>query len=605
MPALHGLVQADDAPVSLSCADRMGQALGNLGGRYEDPERKAILGARGGVFAREGPLVLVGTLRLDNRRDLPPAATEAQVVLAAWRRWGEDALARLEGSFALALWDEAERRLWCATDFLASRPLYFRHDGGRLAVASEPRALLAAGAPCRLNLRKFALMGTLFGAARDDETLFKGIRALRAATLLRFDAGGLRIRPYWSADRLGRITGPRSDGEWVEACREAFDEAVRCRMPAEGPCTVMLSGGLDSSAVAATVADLAGRPAQAVSSVFREGEDERGFVRLLGDRVRPRFVTCEGRGPFDDLGRLVWRNGSPLATSRHYVYSALAEAAGGGVLLDGILGEFGPSDHGRGWLAAALTRGQALPALREVLHLARAGEGSPVSVAWRELVRPFLPWRLLRALGRGGETGLLPLRPTFMREVLRSELDEALRWTGRVVNPGPDPRVRLRRIVASAVGGFAGRFVGDEAVEVSYPFLDRRLLDVCLSAPPLLRVRGGLRRSLLRAMMTGRLPDGIRLRRDKGPFSPGYAVHYESQRGRVPAFLDAIPPGHLAREALDLEAAARIAARPPSGPADPGALFLVPSTVYAAVFLENFPRFADAGDDQGRAWEQP
>lgn len=598
----------------------MGDALrhhGEAGEIYAEPQGAVVLGTRGGSLEKRGHLVMAADLRLDNRRDLlmqlpvlSPAASCTEIVLTAWERWGENCLTRLEGRFSIILWDELARRLYCASDFLASRPLfYFHREREYLAVATEPRALMVAGAPCELNLRKFALLGTLLGAARDEETAFQGISALKASTILSFDSEHLKLRSYWSTDSLGRMEGPKTDTEWIEACRHAFDEAVKCRLPSSGEFTLLLSGGLDSSAVAVTVARITGQPLQAASSVCGSEtepvQDERRYISLLGETIKPNWVTCDSAGPFDDLGRLVWLTASPLATSRHYVYANLAGATSNRVLLEGNLGEWGPTHPGTGYLAAALLKGQIFPVIKECLALSRAGEGSLGRVVWRELIRPFVPPGILQAVGRGPQVGGLPLKADFMREILGAELDEAVHWTRALVSPGADPRRSITRLISVAFGQLSGRFVGDERYDRRFPFQDRRLLDVCLSAPPLTHIRGGYRRSQIREMMKDRLPDGIRLRRDKHPFSPGYTAHYESQRGYLRSFLESIPQGHFARSVLDLDEIARLIQRPAQGPRDGRALHLVPLSIYTLVFLLNFHRFSDPLKDRGFDWIQP
>jgi asparagine synthase (glutamine-hydrolysing) len=199
---------------------------------------------------------------------------DTEVIVHGYEDRGDAIVAALDGMFALALWDARRRRLLLARDALGKKPLYYWHDGRRLVFASEIKGLLAAGVPAEMNREALGEYLTL-GYVATPRTLFRGILKLPPASTLVVDGEGVHDpRPYWDlpvppADEVR----PVALDEAAERVRELLREAVRKRLVADVPLGILLSGGVDSSAVAALAAGLVSSPVK----TFTVGFDDSAF----------------------------------------------------------------------------------------------------------------------------------------------------------------------------------------------------------------------------------------------------------------------------------------------------------------------------------------
>jgi asparagine synthase (glutamine-hydrolysing) len=225
---------------------------------------------------------------------------DAEVVVHGYEEQGEAFVAALDGMFALAVWDARRRRLVLARDAFGKKPLYYWHDAARFVFASEIKALLAAGVPAEMNADALGEHLT-FGYVPTPDTLFAGIHRLPPATTMVVDASGVHPpQRYWDlrfpvAGRAATVAPSQAVGR----VRELLTEAVRKRLVADVPLGVLLSGGVDSSAIAALAARL--RPGRLLTfTVGFEGEaffDERAHAervaRHIGSEHRSVVVQPE------------------------------------------------------------------------------------------------------------------------------------------------------------------------------------------------------------------------------------------------------------------------------------------------------------------------
>ncbi|MEO8430863.1 MAG: asparagine synthase (glutamine-hydrolyzing) [Acidobacteriota bacterium] len=260
----------------------------------------------------------------DLRRELESAGerfvseSDGEVAHRLLRRGGPPALSRLEGMFALALWEEGSRRLLLARDRLGIKPLYWMRLGAGLAFASEPKALLALpGVSARLD--PDALSDFLsYGYVPFDRCLFAGIRKLPPAHRLVFDAdeGSVAIEPYWRLERSAVTDDP-------DELRSRLDAAVRSHMISDVPVGAFLSGGLDSSTVVAR-ANEAAPDLPTFTVAYRDGDrSDLEFARVAA----ADFGTTHQESIVDvgDLGHALAR-ASEVYDEPLYDSSALAVA---------------------------------------------------------------------------------------------------------------------------------------------------------------------------------------------------------------------------------------------------------------------------------------
>src|SRR5271168_781061 len=212
---------------------------------------------------------------------------DTEVLLLGYREWGEQFLERLRGMFALALWDASRQTLLLVRDRLGIKPLYYAETPGSLLFASELRALLASGLVAR-ELDVTGLDSFLkFGAVQEPVTMVRGVRLLPAGCLLRFHEGASQIERYWDlpSAALPLNGDPRVREKHMEALREELDTAVRMGLVSDVPLGIFLSGGLDSTVVAAIAARHCTRlktfTVTFAEEQFAEGVKARQVARLL------------------------------------------------------------------------------------------------------------------------------------------------------------------------------------------------------------------------------------------------------------------------------------------------------------------------------------
>ena len=271
--------------------------------------------------------------------------SDSEVILKAYHRWGDDCPRRLDGIFAFAVWDRNARSLLLARDRLGIKPLYYTRDARRLAFASNPQALLAAGG-VDTTLDPVALHHhlTLHAVVPAPRTLLRGVRKLEPAHSLRVDAvrpgGSTTKKRYWNLTP-GRNGGDGGDGrdlgeaEWIERTRTELRRAVETRFRiADVPVGVLLSGGLDSSLLLALLAESGATDMRTYTIGFEHREHERGDEFEYSDRVVEAYATrhhrfrVSDRQLYERLPEAIANMAEPMLGQDCIAFYLLAEQVG-------------------------------------------------------------------------------------------------------------------------------------------------------------------------------------------------------------------------------------------------------------------------------------
>jgi asparagine synthase (glutamine-hydrolysing) len=315
--------------------------------------------------------------------------TDTEVVLAAYREWGVECLARFRGMFAFALWDAAARTLFMARDRVGKKPLHYLLDGEGLSFASEPKAFLA-----RESFRPEADLEAIsaylsYQYVPSPLSAFAGVRKLPPAHYVVVRDGRVRISRYW---KLSYATKRRLSD--AEACAELVDrlrEAVRLRLISDVPLGAFLSGGVDSSAVVALMAALGDAPVRTFAIGFEdEAYNELPYARRVAERYATdhhEFVVRPSAAEI--FPALVWHYNEPFADSSAIPTYYLSELARRHVTvaLNGDAGDENFAGYRRYIPPASAARFDRMPravrrAVRGVARLAPAPERSD-SVVYR------------------------------------------------------------------------------------------------------------------------------------------------------------------------------------------------------------------------------
>jgi asparagine synthase (glutamine-hydrolysing) len=614
MSAFAGIVALDGATI-----DRDMEASASLAMTASHPGRTIMRRVAGAAFVQwdasggaqvrgethplmvgDGPALFVALARLDNREELGSSLglggaelarrSDAHLLLSVHERWGDDGVARCVGAFAFALWDAEARRLTLGRDCLGNRPLFYHRGPHFVAFATSLRGLLALpGVPRALD--EMALAQFIAVNHREQErTLYRGIERVPGRTMVSIDRNGMRSRKYWTPD-FDAAPLYRREEDYIERARELLDLAVASAMRDTPHIAIATSGGLDSSAIAATAARLG--TAESITCFSRVPPpgtqidvgpfrylDDRDKVEALA-RMHPslsvRFITPERDDPSDEYDTRYFARASlpalgpiGMGIGRHFIDAILA--AGHRVVLIGNYGDFGLSWRGPLSLVALLRGGQLSTFAHELRSVARESDRSLARTFAGDVIMPTAPlWmrRLIYKLrGRDPDsvTQHSALNPDFI-----AETGLARQWREQGFDPwfGPQDwnaaRWRAARVFdhnqyASDIRAMAGEIVGCEARD---PHADRRLLEFALAVPEPMYRRNGVPRSFARQVLADRLPREIIEERRRGANNPTWFRSLNARRAAIARDIEGLEASPLARRLLDVPRLQRLMAQWP------------------------------------------
>jgi asparagine synthase (glutamine-hydrolysing) len=489
---------------------------------------------------------LVWDGRLDNRaalrgqlRDrLEGRASDADIVLAAYVAWGIDAFEVLIGDFALVVWDPIERRLLLARDFSGVRPLCYSltSSAGELVWSSDLETFLRLGADRAgttgttgsrgsLSLDDAYLRHFMTESVDHTSTPYAGVHGVPPGTCVIVQQDGrIRRADCWRPDPHATLRY-RRDADYQEHFLECFREAVRNRLPDNGPVWAELSGGLDSSAIVCVADDLLRSEATAerlhtISYVppDRAAGDERPYLESVERKIgRPAFRLrehgysafladrCFPDSPYLDTPFL----SRPVSVAGRYLKVAeMLKSWSGQVLLSGHAGDSVMwSTLRRCPHLADLLASLRLVALHRAIRQYDAGSRTYWNLLRHEAIAPLLP----RGFQRRRIVAPYLVVPAEDDSSPHVPEDE----TPRALAPSREMSFRLLLAAIGACAYHRMRTCGAGVVDAAFPFLDRRVVQFMLAAPFDQKVRHGTSRWLLRRSLDGLLPEEVATRRSK------------------------------------------------------------------------------------------
>lgn len=584
---------------------------GNGSGLGQELKRATAedLAERQPLISRDGHRVLVSDGRIDNRRELSgelglawesPQIPDSAFIMAAYERWGEECARRLIGSFSFAVWDEERKRLLLARSPFGAKTVFYHWGGEFVAFATMPKALFAlSGVPRELRLQSVADLLVLV-PPEPGASLYQGISSLEPGHMVTADRRGCHVRAFWAPDLRNELR-LRSDEEYEEAFTELFDRVVADQLRSLKPVGMLLSGGLDSTSVAATAAPLLAKRDERLAAFtgapmigFREPNlpgwvlDEASLAGEVAARygnidhfvVRPQGLFLDdldrffdaAETPYTGTASRVWYEGIMAAAQRRDI----------SVLLTGKCGNYTVSWPGTGLIRSLVAKGRSRQAWREAR--AQAPDGGMRSTA-RIFARGGLVSRLpggvqLAITSRHYDDPLLhredwwsplsPIHPEFAREQRVAERSRARacdRWLLRRVDT---PAARLRHLMDDVhhVSGINGAYSALYGVDIRDPTGDARIAQFCLSLPEEQCSRQGESRSLIRRAMANRLPARIVTGTRHGIDTADWFERLSGARATVQEELRLLDRSETARAVLDLPRLRRLADSLDSAPAD-------------------------------------
>jgi len=243
---------------------------------------------------------------------------DTEAILHAYEQYGPACVSHFRGMFAFAVWDQPRKRLFCARDRLGIKPFYYYWDGRLFAFASEIKALLEHPSISAAFDSSLLPEYLAFGYISDERTLFNGIRKLMPGHTLTLDLEDgcpkLETKRYWDVPEFGSPEA-RSDQDWIRECRQRIEETVRLRLMSDVPLGMFLSGGVDSSTIAALLKRMADGPVETFAVGYRESAfSELGYARQVADSIGTDHheVVVSMEQFFDAMPRLIWHEDEPI-----------------------------------------------------------------------------------------------------------------------------------------------------------------------------------------------------------------------------------------------------------------------------------------------------
>ncbi len=476
---------------------------------------------------------------LDIRAELESAGhryrthSDTETIVHAYEEWGDECVHRFRGMFAFAIWDAPRRRLLLARDRLGIKPLYWCRARDRLLFASEIKGILESGlVPREANESVLAEVLTTRYTS-DEQTLFKNIYRLLPGHTLVFEGGRVQTRQYWDVP-TGPPAGQTTFDEQVARFRSLLEESVRLRLMSDVPLGMFLSGGIDSSAIAALMARMIDRPLQTFSVAFKdrafsELEYARTVARAIGADAHE--VVIDERDFFGALPRLVWHEDEPIAHPSSiplYFVSRLARDHVKVVLTgegsDELLAGYGKYPR-------ALLNWRAGAAYSAVMPDA-------FSTWIRERIVPHVPGRMGRYMSRsflgmahtpeaaffdnfaGIRSGRLAslVQPAVLGRS-RPPFHASRQWLDRPAAGTP----LLNRVLYADLKSYLVELLMKQdqmsmaaSIESRVPIIDHKLVEFAAMLPPESKLRGFTTKRLLRAAARDLLPAEILTRKKMG-----------------------------------------------------------------------------------------
>lgn len=599
MSAICGIYHADGSPARKELLEAMNEAAAHRGSDGSGVMHKGRVGLGHRLLrttpeslhekqplADEGGRWIVCDGRIDNRTELLDAlrnagtradkeAPDAELILRAYGAWGAEALDRLLGDYAFAIWDEREETFFCARDPLGIKPFLYHWDGKRFVFGSEFKQIFQdPSIPRDINPAHLGEI-LMVSFSNREETPYAALRRLPAGYSIRIRRNRFETGRWWRWEPDAEPASTASLEENADAFLEIFREAVKCRLRTLlGTRTgSLLSGGLDSSSVVSVAAGLTTEPgpfpvfnlrfledAPALRLKNTDPLDESPYfdsiVHAFG--LEPHVLEVGRTGPLERLAENLWIQECPLFLPNLAHFQELfdqAPDAGVRVLLHGEGGDEafmpGPYCHTR-----EFWRGRFGPFFRECAAKRRAS-GTPYHGFLVPLVRTLPPVWAKRMLRHFKNPKTKWLRPEFVaRAGLRARFQKDFKQNPDFyASSSYGIHSWLRSGIAALYFETFDRAAAAAGIEVRMPFFDLRLLKFMARVPWPQKKSGGTTKVLLRAALKGVLPSAVLNRKRKTEFSP--AITAGLKRHADVQMREAFTRPHPALDALVLSGRVR------------------------------------------------
>ena len=464
--------------------------------------------------------------------------SDTETIVHLYEEYGKDCVQHLRGMFAFAIWDTERKFLFIARDRLGIKPLYYQHTPGRFLFGSEIKVLLAYPT-VRAELNRGVVPEFLsFGYLSGEDTFYTNVKKLMPGhTLVVDEHGTLRVEQYWDLQATPRDK-THDERYYVEHYRELLEEAVRSHLMSDVPLGVFLSGGLDSSAVAALMTKIRREPVETFSVGYAEQTySELPYARTVAQHLNSRHheVIVSREDFFSALPNLIWHEDEPIVWPSSVSLFFVAQLAREKVKV--VLTGEGSDETLAGYSRYAYTlKNLAFDRLYRILvprGIRRHLRESVATAGWinasarRKLSHTFL--------GRDGESWASFYFDNFFSAFTQNDQRDLLtdKFNGEMAAASGDYNVMacwekssgdiLERLLYTDIKTYLVELLMKQdnmsmaaSIESRVPFLDHVLVEWATRVPASVQIRGGTGKQILKKAVEDLLPHPIIYRQKLG-----------------------------------------------------------------------------------------
>ncbi|QSJ19247.1 lasso peptide isopeptide bond-forming cyclase [Nostoc sp. UHCC 0702] len=503
--------------------------------------------------------------------------TDSELILAAYEKWGKQCPERLIGDFTFAIWDQQKQVLFCARDHMGVKPFYYYHQPGKFfAFASEIKGLLCLEAvPRKINEAKVGIyLCQLSGFAElKPETFYQHILRLPPAHWMELSEKGMECKSYWDLDAEAKKIQQvlKSDSDYVEAFRERFTEAIACRLRSAYPIVSTLSGGLDSSSVSCVARNLLKQqnPEAELLTVYADcgvpSTDEKAYVNTVLAQGGFKHHIGQVSNPIGSAQTVTPWLDQPVQMPTPAMLLTIVQSVhqqGARVMLTGHDGDTIVS-HGQDYPNELIESGEwqhlkkiveagfgytkdaddaadlekkiklelykyLLPYLKELIKNFKIKKY--IKTCYRAFRNwSFSPRNMVGLLGRSIYQNLRRLKWKEQNSFIHADFAFQINL-GKLLQAEID--YQFAYLPSEYLNHYRGITSGNLlegteqidaissalAIEPRHPFLDKRLVELCLAVPAHLKFCNGFGRGVMRRAMKDILPEEVRRRVSKVDF---------------------------------------------------------------------------------------
>jgi asparagine synthase (glutamine-hydrolysing) len=455
--------------------------------------------------------------------------SDTEVILAAYDQWKEECLHQFDGMFAFAIWDEHEQTLFTARDRFGEKPFYYFFDGEQFVFASEMKALWAAGVEKKIKhsmLLNYIGLGWVKNPADLSQTFYENINSLPQSHYLQLDmrTGRNEIGQYWDLDKESQTT--LSEAEAIEQFQQLFNTSVKRRLRSDVEVGTSLSGGLDSSSIAATISQLQtnNHKLQTFTASFPGFEkDETAYAKQVADQfqLQHHLVTPTAGTLLNDIERLMHQQEEPFQSSSIYaqykVYE-LAKQQGIKVILDGQGADETLAGYHKyiPWFLQEKSRESSVVS-RELEAFAQ--HNISVDWSWKNKLAARFPDIAAVQLENKANKELLNNK-FIANNYRKTNFNKKSIFKPTVAKLNDLLYYNTMRLGLEELLRYADRNSMAHGVEVRLPFLSHELVQFIFSLPSHYKIQNGFTKYILRESMKQVLPSSILHRTDKVGYEP-------------------------------------------------------------------------------------